>query len=103
MAYIQVDHQQLDKAADAVEAYITKQNRKMNEMDSSIRSMHSFWTGSDYQLFLQQWDRISANDSVSERMIQSFQHYSDFLRFASKKYQDAQSNEVNRANRLPRW
>ena len=35
MAYIQVDHQQLDKAADAVEAYITKQNRKMNEMDSS--------------------------------------------------------------------
>ena len=66
MAYIQVDHQQLDKAADAVEAYITKQNRKMNEMDSSIRSMHSFWTGSDYQLFLQQWDRNQDDRSIED-------------------------------------
>ena len=49
------------------------------------------------------WDLIRSNDSVSGRMIRSFQNYSDFLRFASKKYKDAQSNAVNRANRLPKF
>lgn len=103
MAYIKVDHKQLDHAAEAVETYITRQKRKMNEMNSSIQSMNSFWEGSDYRTFLQQWDLIRSNDSVSGRMIRSFQNYLDFLRFASKKYKDAQSNAVNRANRLPKF
>ena len=34
---------------------------------------------------------------------QALESYASFLRFAGNKYKDAQTNAVNRANRLPKW
>ena len=103
MAYIKVDHSEFEKAASVIDSYVTKHRNNMNSINSAMNALASSWQGNDYQQVKAEWQEINAYDSTSGKMIRTMQSYADFLRFAAKKYKDAQSNAVNRANRLPKY
>ncbi len=103
MANIRVDHSQFGKTASAVETYIAKHRNHMKTIDTSIELLHTTWQGNDYSQLKLQWQQINAPDSTSGNMLKSLQNYADFLRFAANKYKTAQTNAINRANRLPKY
>lgn len=103
MANIKVDHSQFEKAASAIETYITKHKNNMQTINQSINALGSSWQGSDYSQLKTEWQQINASDSTSGKMLQSLDNYADFLRFAANKYKSAQANAINRANNLPKY
>lgn len=103
MANIKVDHSQFEKAAFAIENYITKHKNNMQAINQSVDSLSSFWQGNDYNQLKTEWQQINACDSTSEKMLKSLDNYADFLRFAANKYKTAQANAINRANNLPKY
>lgn len=103
MAKIHVDYRKLDRAADAIDRYIEKHKNRMNSANNAVEELGNSWSGDDYNATLRLWRKGKENGSPSEKMIRSLKNYSDFLRDTSKKYKDAQSRAVERANRLPRW
>ena len=104
MAKIQVDYKKLDAAADAIERYIEKHKNKMRNSDNAMTQLANSWSGPDYAATLRLWKKVEEdNSSASKKMISALQNYANYLREASKKYKEAQSRAVERANRLPRW
>ena len=103
MANIKVDHSQFERAASAIETYISKHKSKMNTINTSIASLGSSWQGNDYNQLKKEWQEIQGSGSTSDKMLKSLDNYADFLRFAANKYKSAQANGINRANRLPRY
>lgn len=103
MAYIKVDHSKFTDAANAVDTYIRTMKSKMDSATSEVNTLQSNWQGSDYNQFKIQWTRVTNKDSTYSQMLKSLESYSNFLKFASNKYKDAQAKAVNRANNLPRW
>lgn len=101
--YIKVDHSQLDKAADKLEERIRKHNSYMNQADSEVQNLKAYFSGDDYTAYEIQWSKVTDNNSTSKNIIKATQDYADFLRYASSQYKTAQSNAVNRANRIPIW
>ncbi len=101
--YIKVDHSKLDKAADTLETKIRQHNSFMKEADGQVKALKASFSGDDYTAYEIQWGRINDNDSTSYNIIKITQAYADFLRYASNQYKTAQSNAVNRANKLPIW
>lgn len=103
MAYIKVDHKKLDDAATAVETYVSQHKSGMKRIDQQIVGMNSAWQGKDYDQLKAQWQEMNESGSTSKKMLYALEDYADFLRYSAKKYKDAQSNAVNRANKLPRY
>lgn len=103
MANIKVDHSQFERAASAIETYISKHKSKMNTINNSIASLGSSWEGNDYNQLKKEWQEIQGSGSTSDKMLKSLDNYAEFLRFAANKYKSAQANAINRANRLPRY
>ena len=103
MAYIRVDHRQLEKAASTIDSYIVKHKKKMQTIDQSIDSLNAQWQGSDYAQLQNEWRQMNASDSTSARMIKTLDNYADFVRFSANKYKSAQANAINTAGRLPRY
>ena len=102
MAYIRVDHNKFENTASEIYTYISKHKRNMNKVDQEVITLASKWQGKDYETFKKQWNELNASDSTSTKMLNSLKNYAEYLRMAAKKYKEAQSNAVNRANSLPR-
>ena len=102
MARIKVDHKALTTAADAVDSYVSKHKNNMKQINNNVVNLNSAWQGKDYNQLKTEWMEIMAADSTSGKMLTSLENYADFLRYAAKKYIDAQTNAVNRANLLPK-
>lgn len=103
MANINVDHSQFEKAASSIESYITKHKNKMKSIEQALTSLETSWQGEDYNQLRTECQQMSASGSTSDKMLKSLDNYADFLRFAANKYKSAQTNAINRANRLPRY
>lgn len=103
MAYIKVNHRQLENTAAEIDAYVDVLKRKMNNAQSDVTALSSFWEGSDYIQFKSEFNKLDDKYSAHSQMIKALESYSNYLKAAAKKYKDAQSNAVNRANDLPRW
>ena len=103
MAYIRVDHNKFENTASAIDSYISRHKSNMKKVDQEVTNLALSWQGEDYQTFKIQWNELNASDSTSEKMLKDLKNYAEYLRMAAKKYKEAQSNAVNRANNLPRW
>lgn len=102
MASIIVEHSKFEAAAKAIDTYVADVKREMKSADVSVNTLAGAWQGKDYTQFFAQWDKVTGSGSTYMEMIKALEHYSEYLRFAAKKYKNAQADAVNRANRLPR-
>ena len=103
MAYIKVDYSYFEKAASAIDTYVSSMKNKMRSAGSEVTTLSANWQGSDFTQFKAQWDKVTNNDSTYSQMIKSLESYAKYLRFAAQKYKSAQSMAVRNANNLPRW
>ena len=60
------------------------------------------WQGADKDAFWQKWIEAQGKDSTYEKVRETLSAYSKFLKYAAAQYKEAQSNAVNRANKLPK-
>lgn len=100
MAYIMVDYRRLEKTAGDIDGYINSHKRAMSEIDNNIVSLGASWQGEDYFQLQREWDEMKSVSSTSEKMLKSLDNYADFLRWAARKYKQAQADAISRANRL---
>lgn len=103
MAYIKVNCSTLNSTATSVEKYASMLKKKMSAADNDIKALGVDWQGSDYAAFQAQWREAVNDSSVYMKMRKSLESYADYLRYAAKRYKDAQNAAVNRANSLPRF
>ena len=103
MANIKVDRSQFEKAASAIEAYVSNHKKHMSTIDQSVNFLGSSWQGKDYDQLKIEWQQINSSGSTSDNMLAALANYADFLRYAANKYKTAQINAINRANRLPKY
>jgi WXG100 family type VII secretion target len=103
MPFISADRSRLDRAAGTIDTYVSNHKNKMNSANGEISTLSNSWQGRDFNQFRTQWNRVTANDSTSQKMISAMENYARFLRFASNRYKEAQANAVNRANSIPKW
>lgn len=100
MAYIKIDHTQFRNASNAVDTYIRNHKKSMNSIEQEMTSLGASWKGEDYLQIKHEWNQIHDSGSTSDKMLISLQNYADALEATAKKYKDAQSRAVNRANTL---
>jgi uncharacterized protein YukE len=102
MARIRVNHDYLRSTAEAIEKRIETNEALMREIDAQVSEISSEWVGEDYVQYLQQWESAKKQNSLLQSTTDRLRDYAEFLRFVAVEYQNAQSDAVNRANRLPR-
>ena len=102
MAYVKVDYNKFEHAAGAIDTYISNHKTKMRKIDEEILKLSVNWQGNDYIALKNEWNEIKGNGSTSDKMLKALGNYAEYLRMAAKKYKEAQTNAVNRANSLPR-
>lgn len=100
MAYIKVDHQKMIAAAEQIESYVAQFDRDMKQADSAVVALSASWKGQDYQQLRAEWEEMKAPDSTSAKMRSALNGYAGALREAAKKYKEAQTKAINRANSL---
>lgn len=103
MPKIKVDHSEFEKTAKEIDVYVKVLKDNMIKSQSEVTSLSSAWQGTDFTQFKKEFSQIDNKDSTHEQMVKALESYASFLRFAGNKYKDAQTNAVNRANRLPKW
>lgn len=103
MAYIKVNHQQLENTAGVVEDYVKTLKNKMTSAQNEVNGLSSTWKGADYMAFKSRFNEVDDSDATHTKMVKALDSYAKYLRFAAGKYKKAQSDAVNRANLLPRW
>ena len=101
--YIKVDHSRFESTASAIDTYVRTHKNKMNSANGEVNTLSGSWQGTDFTQFKTQWNRVTANDSTSQKMIKAMENYAEFLRFAANKYKEAQTKAVNRAINIPKW
>lgn len=100
MAYINVDFNKMQAAADAVDTYVSRLNENMRFIDAGVQTLGAQWRGEDYRQMKQQWDEINASGSTTDKMRTSLQSYAGTVREAARLYREAQTRAINRANTL---
>lgn len=103
MANIRVYPSKLNSAATNIDNKVAIIKRKMSSSNNQVALLSSAWSGKDYDKFKARWEGIDENGSVYSKTIKSLESYSNYLKYAESKYKRAQSDAINRANRLPRW
>ncbi len=100
MAFINVDHSKFASAASAIDTYVSSMKNNMSAANSEVNVLSASWGGSDSSHFKTKWDEVDNDESTYHQMKKSLESYSDFLEYAAEKYKTAQTNAVNKANRL---
>ena len=101
MARISVDHSQFEPAAQAVDKYINQMKNQMNKADGEVSTLSASWEGSDFAEFKNKWNGVIQKGSVYDGMKQALENYASFLRYAGKRYKEAQADAYNRAQSIP--
>ena len=100
---VKVDHSKFESVASAIDDYVALLKNKMISSQGEIDILSSTWQGSDFAQFKIEFDKVDNADSTHVQMVKALESYAKYLRFAAKKYKDAQQRAVNRANNLPKW
>ena len=98
--YIKVDHSELERAADRIDEKIRMHNQFMESANSNAIELNAYFEGDDYIAYKNQWDMVTNEDSTSKAIIRSAENYAEFLRYAANQYKTAQSEAINRAQRI---
>ena len=103
MPFIRVDHSRFEATANQIERYIAYTKSRMNFAQSTVNSLtNTDWLGQDAGAFRVKWEELSQTGSTYDKMIKSLSNYARYLRYVANSYKNAQTNAVNRAQRL-RW
>ncbi len=102
MAYIEVNHAELNSVATTIDGYVTKVKSNMGRINEEVIALGASWSGEDYDQFKKETAEKIAKGSITERMLTSLSNYADALQDASKQYKEAQARAINRANTLCR-
>ena len=86
--YIDVDHSKFKKTAKEVDDYV------------SLLKGDMMIAGKDKSEFNQEWSKVKESDSTYTKMVNSFESYSEVLKYAAKEYKSAQEIAVNRSMML---
>ena len=104
MVTIEVKHDELNKTAEAITTYLTKQNNEMRNIDAEIKLMLAGdWTGQDSKAFLEKWSGVNADNSEAGKLRTSLKNFADALTACAVLYKEAQEKAYNDANWLPKW
>lgn len=103
MAYIKVDHSQLQKTANAVDKYVETLKSSMNSAQGELNTLSGSWEGADFRKFKSMFAALDDSGSNHAEMVKSLEAYSSYLKHAAIEYRNAQRTAYNRANLLPRW
>lgn len=103
MSYIKVDHSKFESTALDIDNYVSMMKKKMQIAQNEVTSLSSSWQGTDFVQFRKNFDEVDNKSSVHVQMVKALESFSGYLRYAAKKYKEAQNRAINRANGLPRW
>ncbi len=99
---IKVDINKLNKAAKAIERYITYMDEQMKTAEKSVSTLESSWQGEDATKFSKKWDEVQSSESAYGHMRAALIAYAKYLILAARKYDTAAQNARNLAGRLPK-
>jgi WXG100 family type VII secretion target len=99
---VKVDHSKLENTASEIERYIQTLKGKMQAAQSEIHTLSASWQGTDATQFQTKWNSVTNQDSVYGQTVKQLDSYAQYLRYAAKKYKEAQTKAVDAANRLPK-
>ncbi|RHW42731.1 hypothetical protein D1B31_03865 [Neobacillus notoginsengisoli] len=99
-SFIKVNYNEFDKAADAIETYITRQKTNMEKATREVNVLAGSWKGKDYQSFKVKWNELAGAGSTADSFAKSLESYAKVLRYAATQYKEAQKKAINRANSL---
>lgn len=103
MALIEINHSTLNIVADAIDAYCTEQDKKMNVANAAVLKMLiSDWKGEDADTFAEKWSGVDEKGSVTEQFKENLTNYGNCIRACAKEYSKAQEESYNAARKLPR-
>lgn len=102
MANIKVNTDKLSSTANLVDDKLKSMKRKMTNANNQVQGLSAYWSGKDYTDFLSAWGKVSSQNSNYLKMIKSLESYSNYLKYAQRKYNNARRNAIDRSNRLPR-
>ena len=101
--YINVNLDDIESAAGAVDAYIMKRAMLLAQMDSDVDQIRSAWRAEDADAFLLQWDAMKSSDGVFTVTAETLTRYRDILRAAHELYKKAQAESVEQASKIGGW
>ena len=102
-SYIKVNYEQLEKTASKIDAYLKRQKNNMAKATNEVTMLRAFWSGKDYDRFLEQWNRLDDKDSTTYGFTEFLESYADLLRYSAKEYKKAQEKAIQKANSLRGW
>lgn len=100
MCYIAVNHQILIEAASDMKIHELIHNNILNQANNTVANLEMKWSGMDYTQYKAQWSRITADDSTSKNITNKMSEFSEFLRYASEQYKNAQITAVSHAKKI---
>jgi len=100
---IKVNHNKLEAAAKEIDTYLSLHIGEMKKASGEVDTLSTSWKGDDSIQFRVNWSRLDDKGSTSEQMITALTDYAEFLHFSAQKYKKAQTDAINRANRIPKW
>lgn len=102
MAIMNIDHQEIRRIADEADEYCNKQDTEVARAYTAVISLLiEGWKGKDADAFRNKWIEINVDDSVHNSFKKSVADYAERLRKCADKYQEAQADSYNEAQKLP--
>lgn len=98
--YINVDRSQFERAAQAVDRYVSSSNKQMFAAKEQVDSLKGGWKGLDEEAFDQKWQSVTSKDSTHTKMMNSLTTYSKVLRYAAEQYKEAQAKAYDQSRSL---
>nr|WP_263324552.1 WXG100 family type VII secretion target [Neobacillus sp. Marseille-Q6967] len=98
--FIDVNYNEFETAASAVDDYVAKQKQKMNLANQEVTKLGASWQGKDYQQFQSKWNEVDDGSSTAGSLQKSLEDYADTLRYAADQYKKAQKKAIDKANSL---
>lgn len=103
MAKIEVNHQTLLGAADAIDNYCKVQDQQMKTANAAVDGLiNTGWVGKDALAFSYQWDGVDSESSVAVTLRKNLTNYAESLRSCASIYRTAQEDSYNDAAHLPK-
>lgn len=100
MAVINVNHENLAKAADGIRDYTSYMCVEMRKTDYEMMFFVKKWRGKDADAFRKKWREINSEKSVYRSMRSTINAYADFLEYSSTRYFNAHAETLNDAKKL---
>ena len=93
MSYTIVDLDSLESTSKAVSSYVSYMDEQMNNANKIVSDMsRAAWQGVDSQEFCEKWKQMSASTSVFQKYKNDLSYFADFLGYAKKRYETAQTH-----------